>query len=170
MSVPWDPPKRYHAPLAPLVTSLMLSKLTTVTHVQLAPSTTCLPRRPAFPVAAPPPHLQVSAIQKFLDYSAHMKCFYLNNVMLIFIYFFVLCHICFLQVPLLVHVLVRTVHSSTQMVHVCAELVLSFTTNWISKVLHLTVNWTASLRSVLNLKSAMLLFCFYFFKCNFPIF
>lgn len=107
MSVRWDPPKRYHAPLALLVTSLMLRKSRTVTHVQLAPSTTCSPRRPAFPVAAPPPHLQVL---------------------------------------LLVPVLERTVHSSTQMVHVCAELVLSSMTNWISKALHLTVNWTASLR------------------------
>ncbi|KAM7413317.1 hypothetical protein PAMA_020621 [Pampus argenteus] len=50
------------------------------------------------------------------------------------------------KVPPLVPVLVRTVHSSTQMVHVCAELVLSFTTNWISKARCLTVNWTASLR------------------------
>lgn len=54
----------------------------------------------------------------------------------------------FPQVLLLVPVLLRIEHSSTLMVHVCAELVLSSTMNWISKALRLTVSWTASLRSV----------------------
>lgn len=59
MFVQWDPLMQYHAPLAPLVTSLMLRKLRTATYVQLVLLTTSLPRRPAFLVAAPPPHLQV---------------------------------------------------------------------------------------------------------------
>lgn len=73
MSVPWDPPNQYRAPLAPLVTSLMPRQWVTVTHVQLARSTTCLLRRPAFPVAAPPPHQQVRSYQMFLDNSDHIK-------------------------------------------------------------------------------------------------
>lgn len=50
-----------------------------------------------------------------------------------------LCHT-FPQVLLLVSVLERIVRSSTRMVHVCAELVLSSTMNWILKALPLTVH------------------------------
>lgn len=53
-----------------------------------------------------------------------------------------------LKVPPLAPVLVRTVPSSSQMVHVCAELVLSSTMSWTSEAPHLIVKWTASLRSV----------------------
>lgn len=74
------------------------------------------------------------------------------------------------QAPLLVPALVRIVHSSTQMARVCAELVSSSTMIWISKAQHLTVNWTASLRSadassssdLFALYSLVLLACFTF--------
>lgn len=47
---------------------------------------------------------------------------------------------CVPQVLLLVPVLARIVRSSTRMVRVCAELVLSSIMNWISKALPLTVD------------------------------
>lgn len=56
---------------------------------------------------------------------------------------------------LLVPVSARTVRSSTRMVHVCAELVSSSTMNWILKALPLTVDWTASLRSVKDTDAAV---------------
>lgn len=53
----------------------------------------------------------------------------------------------FPQALLLAPASVKTVHSSTRMVRVYAEPVLSSTMNWISKALRLTVGWIASLRS-----------------------
>ena len=64
----------------------------------------------------------------------------------------------FPQALLLVPALVRIVHSSPRMVHVCAEPVSSSTMNWILKAPALTVNWTASLRSVAGLKSGIISF------------
>lgn len=69
MFVPWDPLSPCPVPLVPLVTSLTLRLWVTVIHVQLAPSTTCMPRRLVFPVAAPPPHQLVRAYQLILDYN-----------------------------------------------------------------------------------------------------
>lgn len=73
MFVPWGPPNQYHAPLAPSVILLMLRQWMTVIHVQRAPSTTCLLKRPAFPVAAPPPHQQVRSNQ-VLSLSLSFHC------------------------------------------------------------------------------------------------
>lgn len=70
------------------------------------------------------------------------------------------CVTLFPQALLLVPVLVRTVHFSPRMVHVCAELVLSSTMNWISKALPRTVNWTASLRSVPDIFAVSNFQCF----------
>ena len=119
-------------------------------------------------MAVPQPQQQVRSYKIFPDNSGHIKCFYLNTL---YAYFTVklqfqkhcssvqenisvdhigcaMAHL-FPQVLLLVLALVRIVHSSTQMARVCAELVSSSIMNWISKALPLTVNWTASLRSVL---------------------
>lgn len=87
MSVPPDPHNQYPALLAPLATSLLLKEWVTVSHVLLAPSTTCLLRRPAFPVAAPPPHQQVGYYQMFPDISEHIKSLYLTKY---YVYFLVL--------------------------------------------------------------------------------
>lgn len=57
----------------------------------------------------------------------------------------------FPQALLLAPASVKTVHSSTRMVHVYAEPVLSSTMNWISKALRLTVGQIASLRSAVAL-------------------
>lgn len=180
MFVPWDPLSPCPVPLAPLVTSLMLRLWVTVIHVQLAPSTTCMPRRLVFPVAAPPPHQLVRAYQLILDYNlcsqlrSHQMLLSKTNIKMDVIIrqslhdipfnslgtylkyldnIGMLCHT-FSQDLLLVPVLARTVPSSTRMVHVCAELVLSSTMNWILKALPLTVDWTANLRSVAETDTA----------------
>lgn len=67
--------------------------------------------------------------------------------------FFVFSSLCVLshfspQVLLPVSASVKTVHSNTQMVRACAELVSSSTMIWISKAQPPTVNWTVSPRSV----------------------
>lgn len=58
-SVPRDPPSLSLALPASLVTSLVPGQEASVTHVQPGRSPTCWLRRRAFPVAAPPPRLQV---------------------------------------------------------------------------------------------------------------
>lgn len=68
----------------------------------------------------------------------------------------------------LVPVSVKIVRSSTQMAHVCAELVLFSTMNWISKALPQTVCMTASLRLVVVLINATCLQISFFYKFQSP--
>lgn len=65
------------------------------------------------------------------------------------------------QVLFPVPALARTVLSSIQMVHVCAELALSSITSWILKYLLPIVNWTVSLRSVKTIKVFGLIYAFF---------
>lgn len=136
-SVPRDRPSLSLALPASLVTSLVLGQEASVTHVQPGRLPTCRLRRRAFPVAAPPPRLQVRShsgnnIQPSIG-SAGGTPF---------------------RSRLSPQALPRAPasgkieRSNTRTAHVCAEPDLSSTTIWISKARPQIVYMTASLRSV----------------------